>query len=255
MHDYNSPARTYWWIIAGLGYALLAHALFRVAAMPTPSMVQIALATLFVGAVAFFPVEIPGTKQSIAGGEIFIFLSLFLFGAEAAVIVAAAEAGIASARTSKRWTSWFGSPAMAAITISVSGYAFLATRSALDRSGLLTGATMILLLTVFALAYWLLTNWLPSLLIALKRGTRLDLFALYRNRSWMAAAHLGSAAIAANLYYAGVIIDVMLLAAVLPAVVLLLSSAHYLMKFLDALDRTEENRRLTPVTMIDNSRH
>jgi hypothetical protein len=113
---------------------------------------------------------------------------------------------------------------------------------------------MLLLLTTFALAYWLLTNWLPSLLIALKRSTRLDLFALYRDRSWMAAAHLGSAAIAANLYYAGVIIDVMLLAAVLPVVVLLLSSAHYLMKLLDAERRTEENRRLMPITMIDNSR-
>lgn len=252
MHDYNSPAKTYWWLVAAIGYALLAHALFRVSSMPSTSIMQIGLAAAFVAAVACFPVEIPGTKVSVAGGEIFIFLALFLFSAEAAVLLAVVEAAVASTRTSKRWTSWFGSPAMAAITVSVSGYALLATRSGLDKRGLMTGAAMVLLLTVFVLAYWLLTNWLPAMLLALKRGARLDMLALYRERSWMAVAHLGAAAIAASLYYAGVMIDVWLLIATLPAIVLLLSSAHYLVKLLDAEGRAEENRRLTPITMIQH---
>jgi hypothetical protein len=242
MHDYNSRARSFWWLVAAIGYALLAHALYRVSSLPAASILQIALAAAFVGAVAVFPVEIPGTKMSVAGGEIFIFLALLLFGAEAAVLIAVVEAGIASARTSKRWTSWFGSPAMAAITVSVSGYAFLATRSGLDQRGLLSGAAMLLLLTTFALAYWLLTNWLPSLLLALKQGSRLDLFTMFRERSWMAALHLASAAIAANLFYAGVIIDGWLLAAALPANGILLSSADYVAKRLNNERRPVEIR-------------
>lgn len=242
MHDYNASAKSYWWLIAAIGYALLAHAIFRASSMPATTLIQIALAAAFVGVVACFPVEIPGTKMSVAGGEIFIFLALLLFGAEAAVLIAVVEAGVASARTSKRWTSWFGSPAMAAITVSVSGYAFLATRSALDQRGLLTGAAMLLLLTAFTLAYWVLTNWLPSLLLALKRGAHLDLFVMFRERSWMAAMHLASAAIAANLFYAGVIIDGWLLAAALPANGILLSSAEYIGRLIKNQRRPEEIR-------------
>lgn len=242
MQDYNSPAKGYWWSIAALGYALLAYALFRVAALPTSAIAQIALATAFVAAVAFFPVNIPGTKLSVAGGEIFIFLALFLFGVEAAVIVAVVEGVVASGRTSKRWTSWLGTPAMAALTVSLSGYAFLAVRTGLDKRGLLIGAAMLLLLTAFAVLYCTLTNLVPSLLLALKRSERIDLIALFRARSWMVVAHLASAAIAANLYYAGVIIDAWLLAAALPAIVLLLSSAHYFVKFLDAEQRAEVSR-------------
>ena len=242
MHDYNASAKSYWWLVAAIGYALVAHAIFRVSSLPATSLMQIGLAAAFVGVVACFPVEIPGTKLSVAGGEIFIFLALLLFGAEAAVLIAAVEAGIASSRTSKRWTSWFGSPAMAAITVSVSGYAFLATRSALDQRGLLTGAAMLLLLTVFALSYWLLTNWLPSLLLALKNGARLDLITMFRERSWMAVLHLASAAIAANLFYAGVIIDGWLLAAALPANGILLSSAEYIARMIKDQRRAEEIR-------------
>lgn len=230
MHDYNSSARMYWWTVAVAGTLLLAHALFSMASLPTPSMLQVALATAFVGAVAFFPVEIPGSKISVAAGEIVIFLVLFLHGAEAAAIVAAVEGAIGAARTSKRWTSWFGTPAMAAIATSISGYGFLAARTALDRQGQLTGVTMIALLTVFALVYWALCNILPSLVLALKRSERLNLVSLAKDRSWMAVSHLLGAAIAANLYYAGATIGLWVLMAVLPLMVISLVSAHFLLR-------------------------
>ncbi len=102
MHDYNNLARAYWLAIAVIGYALLGNALSTVVMQPGSVVVQIALAIGFVGAVAFFPINIPGSKLSVAGGEIFIFLALLLFGVEAAVIAAALEGAIASARTSKR---------------------------------------------------------------------------------------------------------------------------------------------------------
>ena len=220
MHDYNNSARTYWWSVAAIGYALLAHAIYAVTALPTATIVQIALASAFAGAIAIFPVRIPGTTLSIAGGEIFIFLALALFGVEAAVVAAALEGAIASGRTSKRWTSWLGTPAMAAITTSIAGYGFLAVRMALERQQAVSGTTMLALLTVFAVVYCALSNILPSLLLALKRSERLDVIGLLKDRSWMAVAHVASAAIAGLLFFAGAKVDVWVLLAALPAIAL-----------------------------------
>jgi hypothetical protein len=220
MHDYNNSARTYWWAIAVIGYALLAHAIYVVAALPSATMVQILLASAFAGAIAIFPVRIPGTTLSIAGGEIFIFLALALFGVEAAVLAAALEGAIASGRTSKRWTSWFGTPAMAAITTSIAGYGFLAVRTALERHQLVSGTTMLALLTIFAIIYCALSNIFPSLLLAFKRNERLDVMALLKDRSWMAVAHVASGAIAGLLFFAGAKVDVWVLLAALPAIAL-----------------------------------
>lgn len=244
MHDYNIPARIFWWSIAALGYGLLAHALYVVGGLPTTTMLQVALATAFVGAVAFFPVKIPGTKLSVAGGEIFIFLALLLFGAEAAIIAAALEGAIGAVRTSKRWTSWFGTPAMASATVAVSGYAFLAARAALESAGMLTGATMMVLLTLLAVAYCAMSNVLPSMLLSIKRGERLDLVALAKDRNWMAVAHVCSAAIAGLLYYAGAKFGAWVAFAAAPTIILSLSSAHFL------FERAESERR-TQAALLD----
>ena len=243
MHDYNVSARAYWWSIAAIGYALLINALTSVAGLSAESIAQIALATAFVAAVAFFPVTIPGTKVSVAGGEIFIFLALLLFGAEAAAVAAALEGAIGSVRSSKRWTSWFGTPAMAAITVMASGSGFLAARTALEQHGLLNGATMLTILTLFAVLYCALSNILPALLMAYKRNERLDLIALAKERNWMAVAHVFSAVIAALLFYAGAKFGVWVLLAASPTIVLSLSSAHFLFERADA-ERAAQAARL-----------
>jgi diguanylate cyclase (GGDEF)-like protein/PAS domain S-box-containing protein len=239
MYDYNVYARAYWWTIAGLGYVLIANGLYGLVALPMATILQIFLAIAFVAAVAFFPVRIPGTKLSIAGGEIFVFLALLLFGVEAAALAAALEGAIGSARTSKRWTSWFGTPAMAAIAISITGYAFLAARAALARNDMLNGATWMMGLTVFAFSYCALSNLLPSLLLSLKRGERLNLIALFKERNWIAVAYICSAAIAALLYYAGAQFGIWVLLAAAPTILLSLSSAHFLFARADAERRAQ----------------
>ncbi|MEQ1516379.1 MAG: diguanylate cyclase, partial [Usitatibacteraceae bacterium] len=239
MHDYNLSARVYWWTIAAIGAALLVNSLYAIWQMPPASMLQVALAIAFVATVAFFPVKIPGTKLSIAGGEIFIFLALLLFGAEAAAAAAALEGVIASVRTSKRWTSWLGTPAMAVVAMTSSGYAFLAARAALERNDLLNGAAMMLLLTVFAVIYCAISNLLPSMLLALKRNERLDVVALMKDRNWMAVAHVCSAAIAGLLFYAGAKFGVWVLFAASPTIVLSLSSAHFLFERAEAERKTQ----------------
>jgi diguanylate cyclase (GGDEF)-like protein/PAS domain S-box-containing protein len=234
MNDYNASARAYWWTVAVVGYALLGHALFTVAMLPLTSFVQVALAVAFAGVVAFFPVKIPGTNLSIAGGEIFIFLALLLFGVEAAAVTAAAEGAIAAFRMSKRWTSWFGTPAMTVIAISASGYGFAAIRATLERHDLLNGAAFMLLLTVFAIVYCSLGNLLPSMLLALKKNKRLDVVSLFKDHNWIAVAHVCSAAIAGLLFYAGAKFGAWVLFAASPTIILSLSSAHFLFARADA---------------------
>ncbi len=239
MHDYNAYARTYWWSIAALGYGLLAHALYTVAGLPVASIVQIALAAIFVGIVAFFPVKIPGTTLSVAAGEIFIFLALLIFGVEAALIAAAFEGAIGALRTSKRWTSWYGTPAMAAIAVSISGTAFVAARVAVEQRGMLSGAIYLIMLTVFAVMYYALSNLLPSVLLALKRKEPLDVIALFKDRSLMAVAHVFSATIAGLLYYAGAKFGIWVAFAASPTIVLSLASAHFLIGGAEAERRAQ----------------
>src|SRR5258706_14375337 len=83
-----------------------------------------------------FPVPLPGTKPSFSAAEIFIFLALLYVGLDAACLAAAAEAFLASARTSKRWTSRLVSPAVAAFSIGVTGWIFLEAANALRSRGL-----------------------------------------------------------------------------------------------------------------------
>jgi diguanylate cyclase (GGDEF)-like protein/PAS domain S-box-containing protein len=227
VHDYNAQARAYWWALAAAGYSLLVFSVVRVASLPDASIYQILLAIGFVGAVAIFPVRIPRTKLSVAGGEIFIFLALLQFGIEAAAIAAAAEGAIGASRVSKRWTSWFGAPAMASITVWASGTAFVLARGAVPSSGTFGGAD-ILLLTGFAVLYCLLSNLLPSALLAFKNSRRLNLVALVADNSWMFVAHIMSAAIAAAMYYAGAAFGIWVAFAAAPTIVLSMSSAHYL---------------------------
>ena len=46
--------------------------------------------------------RVPGTKNSYAAGEVFIFLLLLMLGPQAAAVAAAFETGVGSLRTSKR---------------------------------------------------------------------------------------------------------------------------------------------------------
>src|SRR5512142_380912 len=117
MQDYNPAARRYWWAVTLLGTAALAYSIASVVAIDGKFLIQVLAGAAVAAIVGLFPVRIPGAKTSIAGAEIFIFLVLLLYGVQAAVIAAAFEGLVASWRTSKRWTSRLGTPAMASIAM------------------------------------------------------------------------------------------------------------------------------------------
>src|SRR6185437_14364170 len=111
MPDYNRAAASYWWGMIFLGGAMIAAAACEASLRPLPLQLQIVgvcIASMLAGG---FPVPLPGVKSSYSAAEIFIFLALLYVGLDAACLAAAAEAFVASSRTSKRWTSRLVSPA------------------------------------------------------------------------------------------------------------------------------------------------
>ena len=123
MPDYNRPAAIYWWAMAGLGLLAATIALAQLAQLPLDKQLQVAIGCLIASMAGFYPVRIPGSKNSFAAGEIFIFLLLLMHGPAAAVLAAAGEAFVGSMRSSKRWTSRLISPALAAIAVTATGWA------------------------------------------------------------------------------------------------------------------------------------
>src|SRR5690349_5709618 len=105
MQDYTPAAKRYWWTVVFLGSAALLYAVASLVQLEGVVLLQVLIGATVAAIVGLFPVLIPGAKTAIAGGEIFIFLVLLLFGTPAAVVAASVEGAVASWRSSKRWTS------------------------------------------------------------------------------------------------------------------------------------------------------
>ena len=86
MHDYNPRARRFWLLVVSLGSCVIAVTAWDLARLEWGLLVQVLGAAGIAAVVALFPVRVPGTKISIGGGEIFIFLTVLIYGVAAGVI-------------------------------------------------------------------------------------------------------------------------------------------------------------------------
>jgi diguanylate cyclase (GGDEF)-like protein/PAS domain S-box-containing protein len=225
MKDYNPAATAYWWTVTLLGMVALAFGLSGVALLPASLMIQVLIGAAVAAIVGLFPVRIPGAKTSIAGGEIFIFLILLLYGTAPAVVAAALEGFIASWRTSKRWTSRIGTPAMIALAMLGCANAFETVRGMVHVNG--TGSAVILTaLLVFAVLYFVSITLLNSALFALKNGTPLSPLSWLRNLAWIGFAYVTSASIAGLLFMSFERFGLPVLLVSVPVIVMFLSTLH-----------------------------
>lgn len=203
MPDYNVAATTYWWSAVTLGSAVLLACLGHVLSLRSVDILQIAACMVFAVAAGMFPVRIPGTRVSFGVGELTIFLVLQLQGPEAATVLAAAEAAVGSWRTSKRWTSRLGSPAMATLAMFGAAQLFVAARAALTDHGLSGTVPMLALAMVIGGVYFVFSATLMGGVARLRRGEHLlqlgDLMGAFR---WVGLAFSGSAMVATLLYRA-----------------------------------------------------
>ena len=227
MPDYNRAATVYWWGLVLVGTAVIAVAILEASLRPLPSLLQIAAVCIASMLAGGFPVPLPGTKSSFSAAEIFIFLALLYVGLDAACLAAAAEAFVASARTSKRWTSRLVSPAVAAISIGVTGWVFLEAASALESRHLFGEGTLLGLLPAAAVVHFLLTGWLVRMVLHLKADKPLRLRVLLGSFGWIGSTYAANAFIAALLYLTARHAGAIVLLAAGPMIALLLTTLHF----------------------------
>jgi len=226
MQDYTPKARLYWWTIVFLGVWALTYALANVALLQGMALVQVIAGAAVAAVVGLFPVRIPGSKTSIAGAEIFIFLMLMLFGAPAAVLAAAVEATVGAWRGSKRWTSRVIAPAMASLAMLACASLFVAAKSAIVNAGF-NGGAIIAAVMALAVLYWVANIFVTSTLIALKRSLPLTPAKWLRESGWIGLAYVAGASVAGVLYVSFEQFGLPALLVSVPLVAMFISTVHY----------------------------
>jgi diguanylate cyclase (GGDEF)-like protein/PAS domain S-box-containing protein len=199
MQDYTPAARAYWWVVAILGGLSIVYSLAVVVRMDLPSLAQVLVLAAVAAVVGLFPVRIPGAKTSFGGAEIFIFLSLVLYGPAAAVIATSLEGAVGAWRTSKRVTSRIISPALAGLAMLVCGTLFEQARRLLDEYAT-NGNALVSMVLLFAIVLYAANTFLTSLLFALKNDRRVTPVRWLRENGWIGLAYVSGAAISGLLY-------------------------------------------------------
>ncbi len=225
MSDYNPRARAFWWTAVLLGFAALAYSIGVVIDGGAWLVLQVLIGSTVVGLTGLFTVRIPGAKTSIAAAEIFIFLMLLLFGPEAAVIAAAVEGAMGSMRTSKRWTSRIGTPALAAVAMAACGHLFAFVMNVANDSARVS--MVLLTLTAFAGLYAVVSALLHHTLTSIKRSERIDFVAGVKTSGWLAIAHLCSASISGLMFVSFKTFGWSVIVVGVPIIGMFLSTLHF----------------------------
>ncbi len=234
MPDYNAAATVYWWSAVSVGGCLLLWCLWQVLSMPAPAILQVLAGMAFAMAGGLFPVRVPGTRLSFGVGELTIFLVLLLLGPAAATVLAAGEAALGSWRSSKRWTSRIGSPAMATLAMFAAGQLFNVGRmawadgGAVGATGRMGDVALLALALALGLVYFVFSATLIGGTARLRRGEHLlqlgDLLGAFR---WVGLAFAGSAVFATLLFLAYQRAGTGVFAVTVPLVVMLLLVLHF----------------------------
>jgi diguanylate cyclase (GGDEF)-like protein/putative nucleotidyltransferase with HDIG domain len=237
--DYNREARAYWWITLAAGGTAIG-----VAAVGLSTLNGVALAELLLlaGIVLFagsYPTRLPGTQTCVTPGDVFVFLAALLWGAPAATLVAVIDAAAASVRSSRRWTSRLGSPAMMAIAILISTNVFESALKGLRSLQLYSTTTLLAALLLYAVLHFLLNSLMLAANYALKRRVRL-LSVWWENYSWYGLTYTASASAAGLIYLAMMRYGLGFLLAAGPLVAIVFAACHFYFKQADEREKAIE---------------
>jgi diguanylate cyclase (GGDEF)-like protein/putative nucleotidyltransferase with HDIG domain len=192
--------------------------------------------------VGLYPIRVPSTQVSITPNDVFIFLTALWLGAAPATLIAASDAFAASCRTSRRWTSRIGGPALMSIALFLSASLFQKSLGWLNEAQLLTHATLLAALLLFSIVYFALNSSLLVTLHCLKSGAR-PLAVWSSKYSWTSLTYIASAS-AAGLIYLGMIqYGVALLLAAGPLVAIVFATCHLYFKQSD--ERAKATERIS----------
>ncbi len=242
MPDYNAGAAVYWLLLVVVGAAITVHATLQVAGLGQAEITQVLVGAVIAAVVGLFPVRVPGSKHSIAAGDIFIFLLLLLYGPAAAVIGAAAEAAVGSWRSSKRWTSRIASPASAAVAIFTCGLVFEKTLAGLESLGLGGDGAVLGVVMLFAVGYFVVNTTLITTVVYLKRRHWPALGEWLGNFGWVGIAYAASASISGLLFLTFQKFGVPTLIVAVPIIAMFLTTMHYYFGQQEAAERANRER-------------
>jgi diguanylate cyclase (GGDEF)-like protein/PAS domain S-box-containing protein len=237
LFDYNRKAATYWWTMVLLGGSTLPYALWQLAGLPATGVLQVVAGVAIAMLAGSFPVQIPRTKNSFVAGEIFIFLLLLMHGPAAAALAAAGEAFVGSCRSSKRWSSRLGSPAMAALAMFLTGTLFQAAFGAAQAIGLGHPAVEVTLLLAAALGYAYCSSLFVTTAFALKRGEPIALRNWFTEYGWFGLTYFANASLAALLHMTFEQFGLGVLVAAVPVLAMFLATVHYFLAQQAAAER------------------
>jgi diguanylate cyclase (GGDEF)-like protein/putative nucleotidyltransferase with HDIG domain len=242
MSDYNRTARAYWWITMLVGVLALSCAIEGSLHLNRDGLLELAALMAVVFLAGLRPIRIPGTQASITPGDIFIFLTALFLGAPAATLVGFTDALAASCRTSKRWTSRLGGPALMSIAVFASASTFQWLIATLRQHELLNASTLLASLLLFSVIQFFLNSLLTAALHAIKRCT--PLFAFWRsNYSWTSLTYVASASAAGLIYLAIIQYGVSSLLAAGPLVAIIFATCHFYFKQSD--ERAKATERIS----------
>lgn len=168
--------KPYMWLVVIMGGGVIVFSAGRFSrAQLTPAYVILSLIAIAIGSrvsLRLPNLRIPGFNSDISLSDTFVFLSMLLFGGEAAILLGAAEAFVASFRvTKKNLTRAFNAAAMAIstfLTVWVLSYRF-GSLEGLGRSS--SFANLILAICLMALLQYIFNSGVVSTGMALRFGT------------------------------------------------------------------------------------
>ncbi len=240
--DYTPAAIAYWCTLAVAGSVALAYALSALTTFSSGQIWQVLSITVIAAIVGLFPLRVPKSKNSIAAGDIFIFLLLPMHGAAAAVLAAAAEAAVCTWRTTGRWSSRIASPAAAALAMLACGSGFEAGLAALGGAGFAGDGVMFVGLMFFALAYFIVSPTLVTGVIYLKRRRWPTLSEWLNDYGWLGMGYLASASVAGVLFLAFRQFGVATVVIAAPMIAMFLTTVHYYFAQQESAEREAAER-------------
>jgi len=235
--DYPRSAILYWCVLVAAGAVSLCAAVLHVAALPLMQIGQILLIAGIAALVGLFPLHLPKSKNSIAAGDVFIFLMLLIYGPLAAVIAAAGEVTMASWRTSRRWSSRIANPAAAAVAMLACGHVYEWTRTGLMVEGISPDAALLVAVLVFTIVYFIVSPTLVTAVLYLKRNRWPGLREWANNFGWLGMGYAGSASVAGVLFLAFRQFGVASIVVAVPMIGMFLATLHYYFSQQDAVER------------------
>jgi diguanylate cyclase (GGDEF)-like protein/putative nucleotidyltransferase with HDIG domain len=244
MSDYNRGARVYWWAITLAGACTVCWAVAGVLRLNQSQLLAVLGLAMIVYLAGLFPIRVPSTQVSITPNDTFIFLTALFLGPAPATVIAVTDALAASCRTSRRWTSRIGGPALMSIAVFLSANLFQGSVGLLREYRLLSTATLLAALLMFSLVHFVLNSSLLVTLQCLKKRTKP--FELWRaNYAWTSLTYIASASAAGLIYLAMIQYGIALLLAAGPLVAIVFATCHLYFKQSD--ERTKASERISRI--------